>query len=93
MCQLCNSYKYLEPRPKNWRNQLWIKGRNMTVWHLIATMRTECETLEQTAENFGLPPEAVVEAMHYYTLHSDIVEADAEAEKRMLHEEFGATVE
>ena len=61
----------------------------MTVWHLIATMRTECETLEQTAENFGLPPEAVVEAMHYYTLHKDIVEA----EKRILHEVFGATVE
>lgn len=65
----------------------------MTVWHLIAAMRTECETLEQTAENFGLPPEAVVEAMHYYTLHKDIVEADVEAEKRILQKEFGATVE
>ena len=60
----------------------------MTVWHLIATMRTERETVEQTAENFGLPLEAVLEAMHYYALHKDIVEADAEAEKRVLVEEF-----
>ena len=93
MCQHCDTYKYLEPRPQNWRNQLWIKGRNMTVWHLIATMRTERETLEQTAKNFGLPLEAVLEAMHYYALHKDIVEADVEEEKRILVEKFGDEVE
>ena len=84
MCQHCNTYKYLEPRPQNWRNQLWIKDRNMTVWHLIAAMRTEHATLEGAAENFDLPLEAVVEAMHYYALHKNIVEADVEAEKRIL---------
>ena len=89
MCQLCDTYKYLEPRPKNWRKQLWVKGRNMTVWYLIAAMRTERETVEQTAENFDLPLEAVLEAMHYYALHKDVVEADVEAEKRVLVEEFG----
>ena len=65
----------------------------MTVWHLIATMRIERETLEQTTENFGLPLEAVLEAMHYYTLHKDVVQADVEAEKRILVEEFGDVVE
>ena len=65
----------------------------MTVWHLIATMRTEHETLEQTAENFGLPLEAVIEATHYYVLHKDIVEADMGAERRILVEEFGEAVE
>ncbi len=89
MCQHCDNYKYLEPRPENWRKQLWIKGRNMTVWHLIATMRTERQTPEQTAKNRSLPLEAVREAMHYYILHKDIVEADTEEEKRILVEEFG----
>ena len=65
----------------------------MTVWHLIATMRTEHETLEGAAENFSLPLEVVVEATHYYALHKDIVEADVEAEKRVLVEEFGEAVE
>ena len=65
----------------------------MTVSHLIATMRTERETLEQTAKNFGLPREAVLEAVHYYALHKDIVEADVEEGKRILVEEFGDEVE
>ena len=65
----------------------------MTVWHLIAAMRTERETVEQTAENFGLPLEAVLEAMHYYALHKDVVEADVEEEKRILVEEFRDVVE
>lgn len=56
----------------------------MTVWHLISTMRTEHQTPEQTARNRDLPLEAVLEAMHYYILHKDIVEADNEEEKRYL---------
>ena len=47
--------------------------------------------LRGAAENFGLPLEAVIEATPYYTLHKDIVEA--EAEKRILVEEFGEAVE
>lgn len=89
MCQHCKNYKYLEPRPENWRKQLWIKGRNMTVWHLIGAMRTERYTPEKTAKNFDLPLEAILEAMHYYILHKDIVEADTDEEKRILVEEFG----
>ena len=49
--------------------------------------------LRGAAENFGLPLEAVIEAMHYYALHKDIVEADVEAEKYVLVEEFGEAVE
>jgi uncharacterized protein (DUF4415 family) len=61
----------------------------MTVWHLIATMRIERETPDQAAKNFGLPLEAVREAVDYYTRHKDIVEADTAEEKRILVEEFG----
>jgi hypothetical protein len=85
MCEHCKNYKYLEPRPEHWRKQLWIKGRNMTVWHLIATMRTNRQSPKRAAKNRSLP----LEAMHYYILHKDIVEADTEEEKRILVEEFG----
>ncbi|MCS6860834.1 MAG: DUF433 domain-containing protein [Abditibacteriales bacterium] len=88
MCEHCSTYKHLEARPHKWQKQLWIKGRNMTVWHVIAAMRAEHETPEQTAKNRGLPLEAVLEAMHYYIVHKDIVEADTEEEKRILVEEF-----
>jgi hypothetical protein len=36
------NYKHLEPRPHRWRKQLYIKGRNMTVWQLVSNMLTEC---------------------------------------------------
>lgn len=84
MCQVCSTYQHLEQRPHKWRKQLCIKGRNMTVWHLVGAMRTNRETPEQTAKNRGLSLETVLEAMHYYILHRNIVEEDTEEEKRRL---------
>lgn len=80
------TYKYLEPRPHPWRKILWIKGRNMHVWHLVATMRREQETPEETAKNFGLPVEAVLEALDYYERNKDLVDAETEAEGHRLRE-------
>jgi uncharacterized protein (DUF433 family) len=78
------SYKYLEPRPHQWRKILWIKGRNMHVWHLVATMLREGETPEQTAKNFGLPVEAVREALDYYRRNKALVDTETEEEGRWL---------
>ena len=50
-----NNYRYLEPRPHKWKKQLWIKGRNMNVWNLVATIRTERYIPEEAAENYELP--------------------------------------
>jgi uncharacterized protein (DUF433 family) len=80
------TYKYLEPRPHPWRKILWIKGRNMHVWHLVATMLREQETPEETAKNFGLPVEAVIEALDYYQQYKDLVDAETHEEGRRLRE-------
>jgi len=74
------SYKYLESRPHQWRKVLWIKGRNMHVWHLLATMLREGETPEETAKNFGLPVAAVLEALDYYRQNKALVDAETEEE-------------
>ena len=79
------AYKYLEPRPHRWRKILWIKGRNMHIWHLVATMLREGETPEQTAKNFGLPVEAVIEALDYYQRNKALVDAETEEEGQRLH--------
>ena len=79
------SYKYLEPRPHQWRKILWIKGRNMHVWHLVATMSREGESAAQTAKNFGLPVEAVLEALDYYQRNKALVDAETEEEGQRLH--------
>jgi len=78
------AYKYLEPRPHRWRKILWIKGRNMHIWHLVATMLREGETPEQTAKNFGLPVEAVLEAIDYYQRNKDLADAETEEEGQRL---------
>jgi len=77
-------YTYLEARPHRWRKQLWIKGRHMTVWHLIGTMRASGYTKEQTAVNYGLPLEAIEEAMAYYQENRTLIEAEVEEEGRRL---------
>lgn len=78
------TYKYLESRPHPWRKILWIKGRNMHVWHLVATMLREGEAPEETAKNFGLPVEAVLEALDYYQRNKALVDAETEEEGQHL---------
>jgi len=79
-----NHYRYLEPKPYKKTKQLGIKGRNMTVWNLVATMRTEGFTIEETAEGFRLPAEAVIEALDYYYKNKTMIEAENEQIGREL---------
>jgi len=79
-------YRYLEARPHPWRKQLWIKGRNMTVWHLVENMLTNRDTPEEAAENCDLPLEVVAEALLYCLDNWDVVQADRDEERRRLVE-------
>jgi uncharacterized protein (DUF433 family) len=56
----------------------------MHVWHLVATMLRERETTEETARNFGLPVEAVREALEYYQQNKALIDAETEEEGRRL---------
>ena len=77
-------YRYLEPKPYKKTKQLGIKGRNMTVWNLVGTMRTEGFTIEETAEGFRLPVEAVIEALDYYYKNKAMIEEENEQIGREL---------
>ncbi len=77
-------YQYLVTRPEKGRRQAYLKGRNMTVGQLVYTMRANGFSAEEAAEDFALPVEQVREAQAYYQIHWDLVEADAEEEKRRL---------
>ncbi len=82
-----NEYKHLEARPDDWRKQLWLKDRNMTVWHLVASARANRQTPEEVAKDRGLPLEAVLEAFDYYEKNQEVVQADVDEEKRWLIEQ------
>lgn len=80
------SYKYLVSRPHPWRKQLFIKGRNMTVGHLIYSIRTNNFSQEEAARDFDLPLAAIKEALQYYALNRELIEIEAIEEKRLLQE-------
>ena len=56
----------------------------MTVSQLVYTMRANGLSVEEAAEDLNLPVEQVREAQAYYEAHRELVEADAEEEKRLL---------
>jgi len=78
------TYHYLERRSHPWRRQLYLKGRNMTVAHLVYGMRANNYSPEEAAADFELPIEQVREALLYFQRHRDIVERDQEEERRRL---------
>ena len=88
MCQhtYTQTYRYLEAKPHKWKKQLWIKGRNMTVWNLIASLRTNQDTPEIAAKYFRLPIEAVQEALDYYQQNQELIHAEVAEEGRRLQE-------
>jgi prevent-host-death family protein len=77
-------YQYLVTRPEKGRKQAYLKGRNMTVGQLIYSMRANGLSAEEAAADLSLPVEQVREAQAYYQVHQELVEADAEEEKRFL---------
>ncbi len=60
-------WKYLERRPGSSFQQLCIKGKRIFAWTLYCEFMSEKEprTLEQLAEDWNVPLEAVQEAIEY----------------------------
>jgi uncharacterized protein (DUF433 family) len=81
-------YSLLEPHPDNWRKQLWLKDRHMTVGQLVYSMRASdmLEDPEAAARNFALPVEQIRQALVYYRRHRQLIEAEADQEKQWLVE-------
>jgi uncharacterized protein (DUF433 family) len=79
--------QYLIARPHRWRRQLRIKGRNMTVGHLVSTARANRYTPEQASQELDPPLAAIYEALAYYPEQRDLIEMEASEEKRRVGEQ------
>jgi len=80
-----NTYKWLEPKPyKKFTKQLGIKGRNMTVWNLVADIVVSEVPPGEMARRFRLPLEAVQEALDYYYANKAWIDAEVDEEGREL---------
>ena len=67
---------WLVDRPHPWRRQPWIKGRRVTAGDFARTVEIEGWTPERAAQEYGLPVEAVLEAMGYLATHRELVIAE-----------------
>jgi uncharacterized protein (DUF433 family) len=79
-------YEHLVARPHPWRRQLALKGRNMTVGQLVATMRADALTPEAAAADLDLPIAQVREALAYYEAHPDLVDAELREDAHRLRD-------
>jgi hypothetical protein len=81
------AWSYLVARPHPWRRQLYVKGRKLRASAVWMDMQTNEMTLEQAADNWDLPLDAVEEIVRYCESHRALLEMEAEEERRRLLEE------
>lgn len=77
-------WNYLVRREHPWRNQLYIRGRNMTARQLVGGMKANQLDEAKAATNYQLSAEAVREALAYVEQNKDLLETEAEIERLML---------
>lgn len=81
---LFGHYRYLTPRPERGRQQLYLKGRNMTVGQLVYDIRATHQSPQQAATDRELPLDQVLEALAYYETHQELVDSEMAEEKQYL---------
>jgi uncharacterized protein (DUF433 family) len=70
-------YRYLEPRPRSYYRQLWVKGRHIRAEVLYRlTLGVEPRTPEEIAHDYALPVEVVREAIDYAVHNQELLEAE-----------------
>lgn len=72
-------YKFLEPRPGSHYRQLFVRGRNLLAEVVYrATLGPESRTPNEVAQDYGIPREAVDEAVDYCLHHADLLQHERE---------------
>jgi uncharacterized protein (DUF433 family) len=82
-------WKHLVVRNHPWRKQLYIKGRNMTVRHLVGTVMANHFTEEEAARDLHLPVEAIREALAYFEANPEVIALDHATEMYLISLEGG----
>jgi uncharacterized protein (DUF433 family) len=78
-------YQHLEARPGSNYRQLWLKGRRIraaVVWENVHG--PDPRTPEEFASDFGVPLDAVLEALDYVERNRSLIEAERDREAARL---------
>lgn len=85
-------WPHLERRPQSSYSQLYLKGRKLRAHTVWSDSIANNWSIQETAYNWDLPLETVKEAIEYCQTNRDLLEAEAEAERRYL-EESGVNID
>lgn len=77
-------WMYLVARPHEWRRQLYVKGRKLLASTVWADMQANGMTVDEAADNWSLPVEAVEEIARYCETRRDLLRMEAEEEGKRL---------
>lgn len=78
-------WRYLITRAHPWRRQMSIKGRRLLASTVWSDLRVHHQTPEEAAEEWGIPVEAVDEAVRWCEANRALLEMEAQEEARYLH--------
>ncbi len=77
-------WHYLVARAHPWRKQLYIKGTRLLASIVWQDALANQMSLEQVAENWDLPLEAISEVMNYCQINRSLIELEAREESYRL---------
>src|SRR5947209_4051980 len=80
-------YKYLQPKRGSRYRQLFVNGRIMAEVLFRETVGREPLTPEEVADEYGLPVDAVLEAIHYREHHPHILDEDRRREAALIKQD------
>lgn len=81
-----DEWQFLGSRPHEWRKQLYIKGSRLPAAVVWDDMTVNERTVEEAADDWDLPIEAVQEAIRYCEINKALLKFEADEEGRRLAE-------
>lgn len=75
---------YLVARPHSWRRQLYVKGRRLRASSVWSDMITNGMSIDEAADDWDLPVEAVEEIISYCEANRELLEMESDEERRFL---------
>lgn len=78
-------YVHLQPKRGSRYRQLFVEGRILVEIIYRATIGPEAKSPAEVASDYGIPVEAVLEAIQFSQHHPDILDADRAMEEVSIH--------
>ena len=79
-----DDWQYLAKRNHPWRKQLYVKGQKLLASTIWQDMIANEMSVEEAADNWNLPLDAIDEVIRYCESHQDLLKLEADEEHYRL---------